>query len=95
MSLATSVNGTKLKCRPVQRMSADDEGCGLGTNVQFMTRLRNSRYFVFYAGHLTRTYEPGASSIIVSLPPPGSRAGTRPESSCVTHSSQTGHHDSR
>lgn len=55
MSLATSAIGTKLKCRPVQRMSADDEGCGLGTNVQFMTRLRNSRYFVFYAGHLTRT----------------------------------------
>lgn len=54
MSLATSAMGTKLKCRPVQRMSADDEGCGLGTNVQFMTRL-NSRYFVLYAGHLTRT----------------------------------------
>ena len=29
----------------------------------------------------------------MSLLPPGSRAGTRSESSCVTHSSQTGHHD--
>ena len=27
----------------------------LGTNVQFMTRLRISGYFVLYAGHLTRT----------------------------------------
>jgi hypothetical protein len=24
-------------------------------NVQFMIRLRNGRYFVLYAGHLTRT----------------------------------------
>jgi len=44
MSLAISAIGTNLKCRPVQRMSADEGLNGLGTNVasgQFMTRLRN------------------------------------------------------
>ncbi len=56
MSLATSVNGTEIEMpsRPTQcplMMRAERSG----TNVQFMTRLRNGRYFVLYAGHLTRT----------------------------------------
>jgi hypothetical protein len=43
---------------------------------------RRGRLLVDVHQALTLTYLPGASSIGVSLPPPGSRAGTRSESSC-------------
>jgi hypothetical protein len=55
MSLATSANGTKLKCVPSNACPLMMRANGFGTNVQFMTRLRNIRYSVLYAGHRTRT----------------------------------------
>ena len=55
MSLATSANGTKLNAVPSNACPLMMRAKRIGTNVQFMTRLRNSRYFVLYAGHLTRT----------------------------------------
>src|SRR4051812_27182021 len=42
----------------------------------------------------TVTYEPGASSIGVSFPSPGWRAGTSPPAYCETQSSQPCHHES-
>src|SRR3954447_5161920 len=42
----------------------------------------------------TFTYEPGASSIGLSVPSPGWRAGISPPEYLETQSSQTGHHES-
>ena len=60
MSLATSANGTNLKRRPVQRMSADEVLNGLGASCRFPSvhdpsEKLVSRDFVFYAADLTRT----------------------------------------
>jgi hypothetical protein len=59
MSLATSVNGTNLTCRPVQRMSADEGQTDSARtslwSVHDPSEKSVSRNFVFYAADLTRT----------------------------------------
>src|SRR5205085_10399377 len=65
-----------------------DDGGRLGALVRDKLEGASAAYCA-----LTRTYEPGASSMAFSLPDPGTRALTSPPEYCSSHFRHSGHHE--